>query len=232
MNGFRLAMVVALVNSSLLAGANTVPGEDEQPSWGNSGALPEPQADRGAANCDSEPRGCRWWWPKAPVANGDRAVWGNRGVVFHCVEEFSLQPVADLPAPIPPKKQVLVTSKPVFGHVLFDLNKAALGSAGKAVVDELIAALKEFPDVRVVVEGHACDLGTTAFNLQLGTRRAEVVVRYMVEHGVDRARISAKSLGDTEPAVPNDTEADRKLNRRVQFDANFPFVCTLETVDE
>lgn len=203
MKSLRLAMVIGLMSSSLLVLADTVPREDEQPSWRNSGALPGPYADRGAAICGGEERSCLWWWPKAPTSGGDSAVWGNRGVVFHCVEEFSLRPVADLPAPIRPKKQVFVITKPVFGHVLFDLNKAELGSAGKAVVDESIAALKEFLDVRVVVEGHACDPGTTAFNLQLGMRRAEAVMRYMVEHGVDPARISVKSFGDTEPAVPN-----------------------------
>ena len=69
----------------------------------------------------------------------------------------------------------------------------------------------------VLIEGHTCDLGSDAYNMALGQRRADSVKTYMTEKGIDAGRLTAKSFGETTPAVPNTDEANRKLNRRAEF---------------
>ncbi len=84
----------------------------------------------------------------------------------------------------------------------------------KAVADSKIELLKK-EDRKVMLVGHACNLGSTDANYSLGLQRAKAVKAYMVEKGIAEKRISVVSKGDTEPLYPNDTEANRKLNRRV-----------------
>ncbi|MBM3290027.1 MAG: OmpA family protein [Candidatus Hydrogenedentes bacterium] len=184
--------------------------------WGNSGATPEPQPDKGAAICGGEPRSCYWWWPSEPSSNsGDTELWGNRGVVYHCWEKPGKPdaPVVTPPPPPPAERQ-----KVIFNNVLFDFDKAVLKPEGKAVVDQVVAELKAHGKDTVVVDGHTCDLGSDEYNQGLGQRRADAVKSYMVENGIDAGRITANSKGESTPAVPNDGDANRKLNRRAAFD--------------
>jgi OOP family OmpA-OmpF porin len=106
----------------------------------------------------------------------------------------------------------------IFNNVLFDFDKAVLKPEGKAVVDQVVAELKAHGQDTVVVEGHTCDIGSDVYNQGLGQRRADAVKSYMVENGIDAARISSVTKGEAEPAVPNDGDANRKLNRRAEFD--------------
>lgn len=101
--------------------------------------------------------------------------------------------------------------------ILFDLDSAEL-NAGAVPVLEQIAA-----DVRrsgltgpVVVEGHTDDLGSDDYNISLSRTRAQVVAAWLVEQGgVDQARIVVAGLGEKDPVKPNDSEANRRANRRV-----------------
>ena len=99
----------------------------------------------------------------------------------------------------------------------FDFDKAVLKPEGKVEVDKLVAEMKKFAKDTVVVEGHTCDIGADTYNMGLGQRRADAVQKYMVESGIDAARVQTVSFGETKPAVPNDSAANRKLNRRAEF---------------
>lgn len=212
-----IGVVAVMLLAGVASAADCGPKHwDDFSWWGNSGAKPEPQPDKGAAICGGEPRSCYWWWPKEPSSNsGDTELWGNRGVVYHCWEKPAEQaPPKVTPPPPPPAER----KKVLFNNVLFDFDKAVLKPEGKAVVDQVVAELKAHPKDTVVVEGHTCDIGSDAYNMGLGQRRADAVKKYMVENGIDAGRITTKSLGESTPAVPNDSDANRKLNRRAQFD--------------
>ena len=71
---------------------------------------------------------------------------------------------------------------------------------------------------RVSVVGHTCDLGTERYNEQLSDRRAEAVKRELVSLGVDADAIVTDGRGELDPFVPNISEANRKLNRRVELE--------------
>jgi len=180
--------------------------------WGKSGAKPGPTKDA--------TRAYFWWWPKEPVSNAnDSELWGNRGKVYHNVWT---EKVAEVKPPVvkEPEKTKPAEASRVFvvlNNVLFDFDKAVLKPEGKAEVDKLVAELKKYPKDTVVVVGHTCDIGTDAYNMALGQRRADAVKKYILEQGVDAARVTSTSKGESAPAVPNDSAAHRKLNRRAEF---------------
>lgn len=121
--------------------------------------------------------------------------------------------VAKAPAPGPKAER----TKIILSNVLFDLDKAILKPEGKVEVDKLVAEMKAHPKDTVLIEGHTCDLASDEYNLALGQRRADAVKAYMLQAGIDAARLSTKSYGESKPASPNDCEEHRKLNRRAEF---------------
>ena len=100
----------------------------------------------------------------------------------------------------------------------FELNKAVILPESFAILKALVKVLDEHPDIQLLsVEGHASDEGTDRYNLILSRRRAQAVLQYLVENGVETWRLQAKGFGKTRPLFPNDTEEHRHLNRRVEF---------------
>jgi peptidoglycan-associated lipoprotein len=75
--------------------------------------------------------------------------------------------------------------------------------------------LKKNPHRRVILEGHADERGTDAYNLILGDKRAVAVRDYLVENGVDSARLRIVDYGKARPAVAAHNEAAWRQNRRV-----------------
>ncbi len=74
--------------------------------------------------------------------------------------------------------------------------------------------LQQYPNVNVVVEGHADERGTREYNLALGERRANSVKNYMIASGVDPSRIRVISYGKERPAVAGSTPSAWAQNRR------------------
>jgi peptidoglycan-associated lipoprotein len=77
------------------------------------------------------------------------------------------------------------------------------------------AALKEDPSLVLTIEGHTCSLGSGAFNLALGARRAKAVKDYLVSAGVPAERLLTVSQGEAHAEFDNSHEETRRLNRRV-----------------
>ena len=107
--------------------------------------------------------------------------------------------------------------KVVFPDVNFDFNKSALNELGKARVRQVSQMLGAMPTVSVVVEGHADIKGTDDYNMKLGMRRAETVMKELTELGIDKGRMSPVSYGESRPLYTEDTDWARAANRRVQF---------------
>lgn len=102
--------------------------------------------------------------------------------------------------------------------ISFDLGQATIRPSSVRVLDEAVAVLREYPDVRVRIVGHTDDIGSEAFNLDLSQRRADAVAAYLVEGGIDAQRIETEGRGDRAPRVPNDSPEHRAQNRRIDFE--------------
>ena len=102
------------------------------------------------------------------------------------------------------------------GEVLFAFAKADLSSKADRNVNKLADFLKKYPNRNVLIEGHTDNIGSDEYNLDLSQRRAESVKEKLVGDGVGPDRIITVGYGKKYPAVSNDTDANRALNRRVE----------------
>ncbi len=101
--------------------------------------------------------------------------------------------------------------------VYFETNKYNISSNSKLALDKLQKIFAEYPETNILVEGHTDDVGTDEYNMTLSEKRAVAVTDYLKNAGVSSSRITTKWYGERQPKVPNDSDANRALNRRVQF---------------
>jgi OOP family OmpA-OmpF porin len=100
----------------------------------------------------------------------------------------------------------------------FDFNKAAIKKESDSLLDEVAKVMNDHPEIkRVTVEGHTDSVGSAPFNKLLSQHRAEAVVKWLTDHGIAKERLLAQGMGKEQPIMPNDTEAGRTANRRVEF---------------
>lgn len=102
-------------------------------------------------------------------------------------------------------------------NVQFELNKSDLNQEATSSLDALADKLKASPNLRMRIEGHACELGTEVHNQGLSERRATSVVEYLTSIGIDANRLESGGSGERRPTADNSTEEGRILNRRVEF---------------
>jgi len=101
--------------------------------------------------------------------------------------------------------------------ILFDTGKDALKPAVKESLGKAAATLKS-SETTVIIQGHTDSTGSDSINQPLSQRRADHVRDFLVNSGVPASRMTAVGYGSSRPAVPNDTDANRALNRRVQLE--------------
>ena len=105
----------------------------------------------------------------------------------------------------------------VYG-IYFDTDKAVIKPQSQAALQEVAKLLQGNPGLNVHVVGHTDMVGSIAHNMQLSQARAAAVVEALVaEHGIARDRLAPGGVGPLAPVAPNDTEAGRALNRRVEL---------------
>jgi outer membrane protein OmpA-like peptidoglycan-associated protein len=91
-----------------------------------------------------------------------------------------------------------------------DRSRQQVAEIGKALADA------KFQNAKFVVQGHTCDLGSDEYNLALSRRRAEAIRDMLVsQYGIVSGRLKVEGKGESEPAVPNYSDANRSKNRRV-----------------
>ncbi|MDY0098181.1 MAG: OmpA family protein [Bacteroidales bacterium] len=102
--------------------------------------------------------------------------------------------------------------------ITFDVNKASIKPESYGTLNDIATVLKENPSVSVKIVGHTDSDGDEALNLDLSKRRAESVRNELAsKFGVDASRMQTEGAGESKPVAPNDTPANKAVNRRVEF---------------
>ena len=101
--------------------------------------------------------------------------------------------------------------------VNFTFDSEALTVGAKKNLDAVAEIFIEFPDTKLMVEGHTDDAGAADYNMKLSERRADSVVNYLKSKGVQANRFEVTAFGETKPRFPNDTKENQAKNRRVEI---------------
>lgn len=104
-----------------------------------------------------------------------------------------------------------------FEKLNFDTAKSNIRAADAAEVDQVAAALKQYPTAHIRIAGYADSRGSDATNMALGKARAESVKTALVGKGIDAGRIDTVSGGATDPVDTNATAGGRFENRRTEL---------------
>ena len=113
-------------------------------------------------------------------------------------EEYVLQfPLASITAPV------------LIDNIFFDFDKATLRPESATALDELVVLLKENPNVTIELSAHTDYKGSAEYNKRLSQRRAESVVKYLTEHGIENERLTPVGYGKEMPKMIRKKVAER-----------------------
>lgn len=104
-----------------------------------------------------------------------------------------------------------------FQNILFDFDSAKPRKVSQPELKAMAELIKRSKASHVQIVGHTDDVGTDAYNKRLGQRRALAVCEALIRLGVSPNILEPVSKGESAPLVPNDTEFNRSLNRRVEL---------------
>lgn len=102
-------------------------------------------------------------------------------------------------------------------NVFYETGAATLTADSRYELDNLVAIMNKYPNMRVEISGHTDNVGDPAMNLSLSQSRAAEVVKYLQSKAVDGRRLRAIGFGETKPLGENETEEGRAANRRTEF---------------
>jgi flagellar motor protein MotB len=116
------------------------------------------------------------------------------------------------------RSKLITEGKLVTYGIYFDVNKDVVKPESYGTLKEIAAILNENPDVKVKIVGHTDSDGADASNLDLSKRRGASVKNELVKSfGIDASRLESDGMGESQPVAPNDTPANKALNRRVEL---------------
>jgi len=118
---------------------------------------------------------------------------------------------------------LVVGSRIVLNNIFFDFDKSTLRQTSNIELKNILKFLTKYPKLFVELDGFTDSKGTKEYNEKLSQDRAAAVVAYLVNNGIDKARLTSKGYGETKPDAPNedaegnDNPEGRQLNRRVEL---------------
>jgi len=105
----------------------------------------------------------------------------------------------------------------IFQPIFFDFDKDEIKLEFQPFLDDLIHIIEQHSDLRIKVTGHTDWDGTDKYNDKLSERRAQAIIKYFVEKGIESDRLEFDFKGEKEPIDTNETPQGRQRNRRVDF---------------
>ncbi|MBN8547179.1 MAG: OmpA family protein [Ignavibacteria bacterium] len=105
----------------------------------------------------------------------------------------------------------------VLEGIVFETGSAKISPASETTLNKALKTLTAYQDISVEIQGHTDNVGSKPFNQKLSQDRAESVMNWLISKGVDAKRMTARGFGPDKPLVPNDSDANRQKNRRIEF---------------
>ena len=188
--------VKLLLASVITISASTAMAQGRDNWTGSDGTLPWKNSDGTLCWRDNN------WTPASAMANCDGWI-------------APKPPPAPAPAAAPAVTQSKITLQ---ADTLYDFDKSTLKPEGKATLDKIAADLSKIKLEVIIAVGNTDSVGTDAYNMALGQRRAQSVKDYLVSKGVDQSRIYTESKGKSNPVASNATAEGRAKNRRTDIE--------------
>ncbi|MBO7440114.1 MAG: OmpA family protein [Bacteroidales bacterium] len=123
------------------------------------------------------------------------------------------EPVMTLEQRLEAVRKMLIDIEPI----TFELGKTQTAK-DREKIDQIAAIMKENPDMKFLVVGHTCNIGSLQVNRTVGQQRANSLRDELLKRDVPASQLSIESRWYKEPLVPNTSEANRKRNRRVEVE--------------
>jgi len=156
-----------------------------------------------------------------PWRNGDGtlcwrdASWTPATAAPNCDGWLAPKPAAAAPAAKPAPSKVTQKKITLQADTLFDFDKSTLKSEGVATLNKLAQDIKKMKLEVVIIVGYTDSIGTDAYNIALGQRRANAVKAFLTnDGGVEATRVYTESKGKADPVASNATAEGRAKNRR------------------
>jgi outer membrane protein OmpA-like peptidoglycan-associated protein len=112
-----------------------------------------------------------------------------------------------------------VGSKVILKNIFFDVGKFDIKRESISELEKMRELLTENPHLKVQINGHTDNTGNPQANLTLSLKRAQSVVDYLIQKGIEASRLTAKGFGSQRPLVSNDDEQEgREINRRTEIE--------------
>lgn len=120
--------------------------------------------------------------------------------------------------PVSPKEIQKLWRPITSSDVLFEFDKFDLKPEGEAIMNKAVGILKKYPSLKLHLSGHTDNKGSLAYNTELSKNRVETGKKYIIEQGIDPARISVSWYSSNKPKASNETPEGRSQNRRIEFE--------------
>ena len=139
-------------------------------------------------------------------------------VVFEGQSTLPITGTSHTVAATPPRVEVRDNKIEIHEKIQFDYDKAVIKEASFSLMNEIADVIKKNPQIkRIRIEGNASSEGNAAHNKTLSDDRAKSVMKYLTDHGIANAELTAIGYGSDRPIADNSTEDGREQNRRVEF---------------
>lgn len=141
------------------------------------------------------------------------------------IQENKIELYKIIPVKLIENKRVKIIREKVMldlKSIYFDLDKAKLKEESLLELDKVVKLMKEFPKIKIEVGSHTDSRGSSSYNLELSSKRADEVIGYLTNNGIDKERLIARGFGESQPVnkcIGNVecTELEHEQNRRTEF---------------
>lgn len=158
--------------------------------------------------------------PPAPPAADQDSLQRYRDSVAaaqRAASEAAARAAAEAAAAAERERRIAAAREILEQRVHFDYDESAIRPEAETLLRQKAEILRASPQVRIRIEGHADERGSTEYNLALGNRRAEAIRSFLTDFGLSADRFQTTSFGEGRPLQTGSNETAWAANRRGEF---------------